>query len=312
MTNPWANMKNNAKRRVDSKIEYDIFWIIDTDGKYGLCLKSNFINSNKLNNIKLKGMSVYQQTRENILEIFIILNNNEDWKIFIFLCKDLISTAKKYINDDLTLNIIENRLNIWQKFLLKNKNIDFSLQKQMGLFSELICLREIVFKKCGIDNAIYGWVGASFDKQDFLLDDMVIEVKSYKTSKTPIIKISSAAQLYSDKQPIYLISYGLTPAQKGENIDDVILSIEKMIINEKIELLELFYEKIFEYGYMLDLDIKKYNFIIDKIMIFCVDENFPKITTFDIDDRILNIKYSIDLLKCQNSQINLNKLIYGA
>lgn len=47
-------------------------------------------------------------------------------------------------------------------------------------------------------------------------------------------------------------------------------------------------------------------------MIFCVDENFPKITTFDIDDRILNIKYSIDLLKCQNSQINLNKLIYGA
>lgn len=106
---------------------------------------------------------------------------------------------------------------------------------------------------------------------------MIIEVKSYKTSKTPIVSISSAAQLYSDKQPIYLISYGLTPADSGISIDDLILDIEKQLENESFEFFETFHNKLFEYGYMIDLDIKKYKFIIDKNRIFHVSPLFPKL-----------------------------------
>jgi hypothetical protein len=132
---------------------------------------------------------------------------------------------------------------------------------------------------------------------------MIIEVKSYKTSKTPIVSISSAAQLYSDKQPIYLISYGLTPTDNGISIDDLILDIEKQIENESFEFFEIFHNKLFEYGYMIDLDIKKYKFIIDKNRIFHVSTSFPKITPLDIDSRILNLNYSIDLLQCKEFEI---------
>lgn len=38
---------------------------------------------------------------------------------------------------------------------IKNKSIDFPLHKQMGLFSELMCLKEIVSKNIGIKNAIF-------------------------------------------------------------------------------------------------------------------------------------------------------------
>lgn len=54
---------------------------------------------------------------------------------------------------------------------------------------------------------------------------------------------------------------------------------------------------------MIDLDIKKYKFIIDKNMIFHVNSNFPKITPLDIDSRISNMKYTIDLLQCQEFRI---------
>jgi len=303
MINPWENMKKSTQRRVKEDMNHDIYWIIDLEGKYGLYIKIKSIHDNDINILKLKGLSILKRNEDENTELFIALNNNQDWEIFLTLCKDLILIGKKY-NDDLTMfNVIENRLKRWQQFLLKNRSIDFSLQKQMGLFSELICLRNIIAENIGFKSAIYSWVGADFDKQDFLLDNMIIEVKSYKTSKTPIVSISSASQLYSDKQPIYLVSYGLTPANGGTSIDELVFEIEEQIENEPLEVFELFHNKLFEYGYMTDLDIKKYRFIIDKSMIFHVDSNFPKITPLDIDSRISNMKYSIDLLQCQEFKI---------
>lgn len=303
MINPWENMKKSTQRRVKEDMNHDIYWIIDLEGKYGLYIKIKSIHDNDINILKLKGLSILKRNEDENTELFIALNNNQDWEIFLTLCKDLILIGKKY-NDDLTMfNVIENRLKRWQQFLLKNRSIDFSLQKQMGLFSELICLKNIIAENIGFKSAIYSWVGADFDKQDFLLDNMIIEVKSYKTSKTPIVSISSASQLYSDKQPIYLVSYGLTPANGGTSIDELVFEIEEQIENEPLEVFELFHNKLFEYGYMTDLDIKKYRFIIDKNMIFHVDSNFPKITPLDIDSRISNMKYSIDLLQCQEFKI---------
>lgn len=307
MINPWKDMKKSTQRRVKEDINHDIYWIIDLEGKYGLYIKIKSIHDNDINVLKLKGLSILKRNEDNNTELFIALNNNQDWEIFLTLCQDLILIGKKY-NDVLTMfNAIENRLKRWQQFLLKNKSIDFSLQKQMGLFSELICLKNILAKNIGFKSAIYSWVGADFDKQDFLLDNMIIEVKSYKTSKTPIVSISSASQLYSDKQPIYLVSYGLTPANGGTSIDELVFEIEEQIENEPLEIFELFHNKLFEYGYMTDLDIKKYRFIIDKNMIFHVDSNFPKITPLNIDSRISNMKYSIDLLQCQEFKIEVIK-----
>lgn len=303
MINPWKDMKKSTQRRVSEDINHDIYWIIDLEGRYGLYIKIKSIHNNDIDLLKLKGISILKRNEDNITELFIGLNNNQDWEIFLTLCRDLILIAKKY-NDNLTMfNATENRLKRWQQFLLKNKSIDFSFQKQMGLFSELTCLKDIIAKNIGFRSAIYSWVGADFDKQDFLLNNIIIEVKSYKTSKTPIVSISSASQLYSDKQPLYLISYGLTPTDSGTSIDELVSEIENEIENESFELFELFHNKLFEYGYMIDLDIKKYKFIIDKNMIFHVNSNFPKITPLDIDSRISNIKYTIDLLQCQEFRI---------
>lgn len=306
MTNPWKTMKNSTQRRVKEDIPYDIFWIVDLEGKYGLHIKIKSICNKEIDVLKLKGISILKRYDNSSTELFIALNNNQDWEIFLTLCQDLILIAQKYTNDLIMFSAIENRLKKWQQFLLKNKNIDFSLQKQMGLFSELLCLKNIVSSNLSIENSIKAWVGPDFDKQDFLLDNMIIEVKSYKTSKTPIVYISSAAQLYSDKEPIYLISYGLTPTENGQSIDKIISEIENKI--HDLDILDIFYNKLFDYGYMPELDIKKYSFIVDKIMVFHVADNFPKIIPINIDSRILNLQYSIDLLHCQDFLIEENDL----
>jgi hypothetical protein len=39
-----------------------------------------------------------------------------------------------------------------------------NLHKQMGLFSELLCLRDIILPRYGVEQAIISWVGPDFDK----------------------------------------------------------------------------------------------------------------------------------------------------
>ena len=302
MINPWKDMQKNMQRRVDEELKHDIYWIVDSNGKYGFYIEAKTFENDKIDTINLKGISILKKETDNRAKLFIGLNNNEDWNIFYTLCKDLILIAQKYENEKLMFNSIENRLKKWQQFLLKNKTIDFPLHKQMGLFSELISLKNIIAEKKGFDIAIKSWVGANFDKQDFLLDGCIIEIKSYKTSKTPIVNISSANQLYSDKIPLILITYGLTPSQdKGMQLKKLIEEIEKEAIKISMELYELFWLKLYEYGYMTG--IKTNRFIIDKTMYFNVEEKFPKIIPTMIKSQIVDVKYSIDLLQCQEFAI---------
>jgi len=302
MTNPWKNMHKNTQRRVDAKLNHNIFWIVDSEGRYGLYIETLSSQNNKIDKITLKGISILKRETNDKAKLFIGLNNNEDWNIFYSLCNDLIAIAKKYENEKLMFNAIENRLKKWQQFLLKNRTIDFPLHKQMGLISELLTLKDIVAKNIGYEKALNSWVGADFDKQDFLLNSAIIEVKSYKTSKTPIVSISSANQLYSDKIPLFLISYGLTPSKdKGFDIAKIVDEIEQKLLDISFELYELFQLKLYEYGYIVGIETDK--FIVDKIMYFNVTDNFPKIIPTMIKSQITDIKYSIDLLQCQEFSI---------
>ncbi|WP_457748293.1 PD-(D/E)XK motif protein [Sulfurimonas sp.] len=307
MTNPWKNMQKNTQRRVDDELKHNIFWLVDANGKYGFYIDVQTFENDKIDSISLKGISILKKEANDRAKLFIGLNNNEDWNIFYTLCKDLIGIAKKYENEKLMFNAIEVRLKKWQQFLLKNKTIDFPLYKQMGLFSELMTLRDIIAENSGFDVAVKSWVGANFDKQDFLLDNCIFEIKSYKTSKTPIVNISSANQLYSDKVPLILITYGLTPSQnKGIELKELIEIIEQESLQISMELYELFWLKLYEYGYMSGIETN--SFLVDKKMYFNVEEGFPKIIPPMIKSQILDVKYSIDLLQCQKFLISLEKV----
>ena len=131
----------------------------------------------------------------NGVEQFIFLNHNKDWNIFLILCRDLIEVAKKCETDQKMIRATQLRLQRWQQLLKSEFRKEFPIEKQMGLFSELLCLRDLIIPKLGVASAIKSWVGPDYDKQDFLLDTLAIEVKSYKTSKGELINISSKEQL---------------------------------------------------------------------------------------------------------------------
>lgn len=310
ITNPWDNMPASSQRRAENDELHNLFWLTDIERRYGFYIKlsATFEFLEKISD--LKGISIIKRNMQDESEYILLLHNREDWEIFYLLCQDLITIAQKYTDEEAMIRAIENRLTRWRQLLKQNQYNDFDIETQMGLFGELSCLKNIVSKTCTLSQAIVSWVGADFDKQDFLLESSIIEVKTYRTSKAPIVNISSMYQLHSDKGLLYLLTYGLTQSENGQSVKNLVEQILLEVANESFEIQELFENKLIEYGYIPEiLRNDLYKFVIDKIRVYLVSDAFPKIVPSQVKNQILHVKYSIDLLRCSEFEIKLSELM---
>lgn len=132
-----------------------------------------------------------------------------------------------------------------------------------------------------------------------------LEVKSTLSSKGSIITISSAFQLETTKNNLFLIFYSLSQTQNGESISDIINYIDKKIKNEEIKI--KFYKKLFNIGYNLT-ETEYDKFRIDKINYYKITDNFPKISSKNLDLRIKEVKYKIDLTFCDSFKVSKKNL----
>lgn len=309
--NPWQDMQNNSQRRISAEAVSDIFWIVNSNDQYGFYLKTGkpFDDAGLITT--LKGISaVKQNTDAGNGELYLFLNDKDDWEIFKVLCEDLASTAVQCGADEDLIDAVEIRLRRWQLLLKREMQRGLTLEIQMGLFSELMCLREIIAPAAGFRQAVSSWVGPAYDKQDFLLANSAVEVKSYRTSKGPSVEISSVQQLSSEKEILYLVTYGLTISEKGMSVEDLARSIEAVLKTEPVQASELFETKLMKYGYAPEL-IKEplIKFKADKIRAYEVKNDFPKIEPQNIKSQIISVEYVIDLNQCAGYQIKPESLV---
>jgi hypothetical protein len=309
--NPWKDMPEQSQRRSLVEGSHDVFWITDLEGKYGFVLHAKKEFSNLEPIVELKGITMIKRnSTEGKGELFLLLNNKEDWEIFHALCENLISTVLEYSENSSMLHAVEIRLKRWQQLLKQDTALEMSTEKQMGLFSELSCLEKFISPQFGIEQAILSWVGPDFDKQDFILENIAIEVKSYRTSKGKKINISSLEQLEVTKDGLFLITYGLTENDNGKNIEDLVESIGRLLKNSKNNTTELFETKLIQYGYIPEIKKTPYiKFSVDKQQQYSVIQKFPKISRNQVSSLITHVKYSIDLAQCDEYEVGVNEII---
>jgi len=72
----------------------------------------------------------------------------------------------------------------------------------------------------------------------------------------------------------------------------------------------MFELKLIEYGFIPEI-IKTplYNFIVDTEKVFLVSDDFPRILPKIIKSQITSIKYSIDLTKCKEYEVNIETFL---
>ncbi|WP_257009383.1 PD-(D/E)XK motif protein [Bacillus sp. 7884-1] len=306
MNNPWLQLDRLSRIRVKESITYHAFWIVDALNQYGLMIQCDEDFKQPIREIKLNGIQIQLDQSSTPNKLILLLKDTKDWEIFLILCNDLISVMKEH-DEDIIVNVMK-RLERWQKLLRKSTFKIMSKEEQMGLYSELKILRDTIIPAYGDSAGIHSWVGALGDKQDFLLEYLAIEVKSFRMTSGNRVWISSKEQLNSEKNPLYLFACALNEAASGETIADLVKSIMGTIQNEN--LLSEFIEKVEEYGYFPEIPQETLStFLLEQVTSYEVREGFPKIAMEHVSPLIPNLKYSIDLSGCSPFKVSINSIL---
>ena len=297
MNNPWNTLSRLTQIRIANATNHNLYWFKDAFDNYGLliqCKEGSFSNSHS---IPLKGIQIEIDHTEEPNKLLLILKNKEDWEIFKILCEDLVAIVADETDDVSIIQGLSRRLTRWQKLLQYELKSGISPQKQKGLFSELIILKDVIAKKYSYEEAVECWTGPLFQKQDFIMESSALEVKSYNTSKAKAVKISSKEQLDSPKENLFLATVALSESRRGKDITQLVDEIKnELTLDQAI----VFDDKLGEYGYVPEI-IKEplMKFLADKITFYQVGNDFPRIISTTVPYGINKIEYEIDLTKCE-------------
>jgi len=310
--NPWKSIPNLTKIRVDADSRlFECFWFVDSNSKYGFLIEIPEKIEESDVNFSLKGIDVSTSLDGAKSLFMLILESKDDWEIFLTLCNDLIQASNNLKNPKSFFVALKNRLKRWQN-LLSNKGFKtMNNSIQMGLFSEMSFLIDHLIPKFGLNNSIAFWVGPESDKQDFLLENSIFEIKSHRTTKAANVSISSPEQLVSIKEPLFLVAYSLSTGDSGKNVLDLINFVETSFGPEDEISMENFQKKIDAYGYVppSSKDALK-NFIIDKESYYAVTDEFPRLPLDSIPEAISKLTFSINLNKCEAFRVDsLEKIL---
>ncbi len=132
-------------------------------GEYGFYIQTAKAFDNTKWTINLKGISVLKRNSEDGRgELFLVLSKKDDWQIFKILCEDLIAEALRCASDEKMISAVEVRLKRWQQLLKQEIHKELTVEIQMGLFTELLCLRDVIALKIGIEQAVNSWGWSRF------------------------------------------------------------------------------------------------------------------------------------------------------
>ena len=307
LENPWKDIPSSSKNKCE--IGIPVYWYVTENSDYVLRIENINTDEEFFSDINLEGIDLKLLKYETNTCLNLILLRKENWEIFYYFSSDIINLFKE--NSNISAKKIRLRLLKWVEMLKKKHKREMPLIVQMGLFSELYFLFEILNKKFGLEKAIKGWYGPEFDKQDFDLGNFLVEVKSYRNSDKYAVHISSADQLDARERLLFLAAIGLVLDTKGLSIPEFIANHYSEIEKISAELQVLFYSKLFQVGFDVNNpDSASSQFKVTEISLFKVNEGFPCFTSSDLvlKPGIDSIQYLLRLTDLEKFRVELNSL----
>ena len=280
-------------QRVDSEHILDIFI-----GKENNSLKHLLLVSEN-EPIKIKSCKVLE-IEKGIREdgqwaTKIMLLNKEEDSVFISLCFDLIEHSRAGLTISEALKLFILRFIEWQKLMEKGASL-LSRETIRGLIGEIVFMKDFLCKKMSWDMAMSAWLGLDKGDKDFVFYDTWVEVKTITPSKN-FVTISSIEQLTSDLVgTLCVIELDNTSSSdiRGFTLNSLIIEMKDLLKSNHNALYE-FDNKLLKIGYYEHKDYDDIFYNVNKVSMFRVDENFPKLKKGDIPAGILNARYDVSL-----------------
>ena len=319
MSNPWEKIKTPLSsynvRRADSTHSFDFFWGKDISGDYLFLFEcdASIRFPGKVSLLQGIDISLPASDGDRKTRLILRLNNKDDWDIFYSLCLDLIQATSSCSNEESVVAVIVRRLERWHIFLKKYRTKIMSEFEQKGLIGELLFLKDYLFPKFSVSEALSFWQGPLDAPQDFCICDTAVEVKCQLGTSKPLIRISSVEQLNTQLSRLYLfvvtVGKGAKSTDNVINLPIIIGEIREDIQKSQPSSGDLFEDLLLQAGYMDLQEYSEFHFVLSSFRFYEVTDDFPKFHPNDIPEGIVNISLDIMLDKCSQFIVDPEKII---
>lgn len=214
---------------------------------------------------------------------------------YLSFCENMIDSIVG-IGDQLqALVILKRRFITWKKLFQRASETAISKEKLMGLFGELVVLKDIISPRYGINTAIQAWGGPESQSKDFTVDNTWFEVKTVGANADGI-HISSLAQLSSDiPGTLVVIRAESVSSEFNEHsfsLMDLIKDILLLVSDETVE--NVLINKIQSIGIDVFGEEIAIRFLVKSITQYTVSDDFPRITEKNVPfSEITDVQYTI-------------------
>ena len=244
-------------------------------------------------NMDLIGFNIETKIDPNIdanQKSIIITNNDKNqlniFKAFSASLYEKLENSKDF--EDVKENILEV-IDEYKNYFNGNKKVLSSIEQQ-GLMGELKYILE------EIDNnnpdVIKYWEGIYKNKHDFVFEKKAVEIKTTKNQSRLDIRISNENQLLSmNNEKLDLIVYRLEKIEAGKSIYDLANDIFSKVSNKYKSIM---ISKLIKAGMdPFETNYENYRFV--EKYTFEVNDTFPKLDKSSLNDRIFDVKYTLNL-----------------
>jgi hypothetical protein len=313
---PWKGLTPSIDqikgRRVGGDHPLDAFWIMGADGAPGLLLRG--IDPLRVPDQlpKPRGLVLEAGLGAPHAEARMFLREHEDREVFLTLCKDVLSySGGSATAADATSNVFR-RLAHWHSLMARGRSSAMSAYEIRGLIGELFVL-ERLGASAGFAAALNGWVAPDEHPQDFASDDRLIEVKARLSGSRQVVRISSLAQLEPAQLPLVLVVVELV-ASEGDDAATLNMICARLVNHARLlgpQLVDKIEAALFKRGYiqMEAYDSEAYR--VAGMTAFDCRDGFPRLVRSEVDARIPEAKYMVDLTLVGEFAISVESVLDG-
>lgn len=225
--------------------------------------------------------------------------------IFEIIIEDIRKSADGLTGEFKMASLVTNLLLKWRTFFEQEKKLVMSLERQHGLYGELLFLKKMIVFYGPI--AVAYWTGCNFETHDFYIKGNAVEVKTTSTKAPYKMHISSEYQLdNSEVSGDLLINfYALRKSSAdGETLPDIVSSI-RISIDTNLHMRTKLDLNLEAYGYFDGLEDKyTTRYYIREQHVYCVKEGFPRVLKNDLKDGVSGCSYDVLTSSCDAYEIS--------
>ena len=301
-------------RLVDVDHPFEFFWARDRRGEYVFRFKGRFPLDRIDDAPNMSGITTSGEELGGWSYFNLTLDGTENADLFLVLCQSLMSaTARVDQGQDIAaVEIILTRLRRWQDLLKAGRAGLLNLGGQIGLFGELLVLRDVFIANLGAFEAVACWNGPLGDEQDFGYSDSLVEVKTARSTRDQTFSVSSLAQLDTTSGNITLAFQTLGVFEdappNGLSLNGMVEDVRSRLNGNSAAISE-YDMRLSLSKYIPNPEYDRVHFVPVSRRLFSVIDDFPRIEPSEVRNGLLKASYTVAVDECLRFELEPNAAI---